>query len=73
MRVVPCSWAMFQMFHKGVKTWNTWNILHTARKCAHDSMHNSHQQADDSMIVGEKGLLHPQLVGLSAIAYAEHT
>ena len=43
------------MFHKGLNTWNTWNILHTARKCAHDAMHTPHQQADDSMIVGNKG------------------
>ena len=39
------------VFHKGVNTWNTWNILHTARKCAHDTCTIHIRQADDSMIV----------------------
>lgn len=37
-------------------------------------MHNPHQRADDSMIVEVGGGCYtPWLVGLSAIAYAEHT
>ena len=59
------------VFHKGLNTWNTWNILHTARKCAHDAMHTPHQQADDSMIVRNEGVINPRIFPLLRHLYKD--
>ena len=39
------------VFHKGVNTWNTWNIFPRASKCTLIACTIHIRQADDSMIV----------------------
>ena len=44
-----------KVFHKGVNTWNTWNIFPRASKCTLVACRIHIRQADDSMIVERWG------------------